>query len=584
MASTTALFTGLSGLNANSRNIDVIGNNIANVNTFGFKSSRMVFSSMFSRTLSQGTPPGDVSGGTNPSQVGLGVQIAGTQRNFSTGSFSTTGDQRDMAIEGNGFFVVKRGEQTYYTRQGTFRPNANNDLVTISGERVQGWGVDANFNFVRGTLAPVNIPLGSMTIAQATSKVNFTGNLDSSGPLPTVGTTLALMGTPTAGLTAIVGAVPAPTPPNIIEATTRLVDVESPAAPGSNTPAFAIGQTIRLKDVIKGGTILPTADLTITAATTVQDVMDFMRDAMGINTTVVNPGAITPGVTLDPLTGAISVIGNTGTASDLTVTNSNIQIIDAAGVPVGAAFDVAKTATADGESVKTRFIAYDSLGTALGIDITLVKDSTSNAGTVWRYYTDSPDDAGAGIALGTGTISFDTSGKLVTGPAVFVNIDRTGTGAATPVSFEIAFESSQDTVTSLDGDRSRIAATRWDGAPLGTLDAFGVGNDGTIIGSFSNGLTRPLGQIVLATFSSQEGLIDAGGGLYTPGANSGGAVVSEPLALSAGSIVGGALELSNVDMSLEFIGLIQAQTGYSAASRVITTTNELFQQLLALGR
>ncbi len=584
MASTTALFTGLSGLNANARNIDVIGNNIANVNTYGFKSSRMVFSSMFSRTLSQGTPPGDVSGGTNPAQIGLGVQIAGTQRNFTTGSFSTTGDQRDMAIDGNGFFMVKRGEQTFYTRQGTFRPNANKDLVTISGERVQGWGVDANFNVVRGTLAPVNVPLGTMTLAQATSKVSFTGNLDSSGALPTVGSTLSLMGTAVAGLTAIVGAVPAPTPPNIIEATTRLVDIESPAAPGSNIPAFAAGQKIRLKDAIKGGTVIPTAELLITAGTTVQDVMNFMRDSLGIQTTVANPGPVATGVTLNPLTGAIGIVGNTGTASDITVTNANIQIVDAAGVSQGAAFNVAKTATADGESVKTRFIAFDSLGTALSVDVTLVKDSTSNAGSVWRYYTDSVDDAGTNLAIGTGTVNFDTSGRLVTGAPIMVNIDRTGSGAATPVSFEMSFAGSQNKVTSLDGDHSTLAATAWDGASLGTLEAFGVGADGTIIGSFSNGLVRPLGQVVLATFSSQEGLIDSGGGLYTPGSNSGAAVVSEPLALSAGSIVGGALELSNVDMSQEFIGLIQAQTGYSASSRIITTTNELFQQLLAIGR
>src|SRR3954447_1170679 len=100
MASTTALFSALSGLNANARNLDVIGNNIANVNTTAFKSSRLVFAPLFSRTLSAGSEPTSTSGGTNPLQIGLGVSVAATQRNFTSGSVSSTGDQRDLAIQG----------------------------------------------------------------------------------------------------------------------------------------------------------------------------------------------------------------------------------------------------------------------------------------------------------------------------------------------------------------------------------------------------------------------------------------------------------------------------------------------------
>src|SRR5436189_4281044 len=106
MASTTALFTGLSGLNANARRLDVIGNNIANVNTTAFKSNRMSFSPTFSRNFSLGTAPSATSGGTNPGQIGLGVSIAGTQRNFTNGAISATGVATDVAIEGDGFFIV----------------------------------------------------------------------------------------------------------------------------------------------------------------------------------------------------------------------------------------------------------------------------------------------------------------------------------------------------------------------------------------------------------------------------------------------------------------------------------------------
>src|SRR4029450_12030158 len=127
MSSTTALFTGLSGMNANARRLDVIGNNIANANTIAFKSSRMLFSTQFSRTYSTGSAPDTIDGGSNPLQVGLGVQIAGTQRDFNVGAISATGDARDLAIEGNGLFVVDHGGSQRFTRAGSFRQNRDND-------------------------------------------------------------------------------------------------------------------------------------------------------------------------------------------------------------------------------------------------------------------------------------------------------------------------------------------------------------------------------------------------------------------------------------------------------------------------
>jgi flagellar hook protein FlgE len=123
-----------------------------------------------------------------------------------------------------------------------------------------------------------------------------------------------------------------------------------------------------------------------------------------------------------------------------------------------------------------------------------------------------------------------------------------------------------------------------DGAPFGTLTAFGVGADGVIVGAFDNGLTRPLGQVVLATFANQEGLVDEGSNNFRVGANSGPAILATPTQFGTGQIVGGALELSNVDLGQEFINMIQSSTGYSASSRVIRTTDELLQQLLVLGR
>src|SRR5262245_55113478 len=142
MPSTTALFTGLSGLSTNARRLDVIGNNIANVNTTAFKSNRMAFAPTFSRNFSLGTSPGAATGGTNPTQVGLGANIAGTQRNFSNGAITATGVATDVAIEGDGFFIVNVSGQQMYTRAGAFQRNQNNDLVTITGANVMGFTVD----------------------------------------------------------------------------------------------------------------------------------------------------------------------------------------------------------------------------------------------------------------------------------------------------------------------------------------------------------------------------------------------------------------------------------------------------------
>ncbi len=122
--STTALLTGMTGLAANSQNLEVIGNNIANVNTTAFKGSRMLFSTALQRTINIGAKPETTTGGTNPMQIGLGVNVAGTQLDFSQGAFQTTGDGRDLAIDGNGFFAVQRGQDQFYTRAGSFRQDA----------------------------------------------------------------------------------------------------------------------------------------------------------------------------------------------------------------------------------------------------------------------------------------------------------------------------------------------------------------------------------------------------------------------------------------------------------------------------
>ncbi|HLL89300.1 MAG TPA: flagellar hook-basal body complex protein, partial [Tepidisphaeraceae bacterium] len=221
-------------------------------------------------------------------------------------------------------------------------------------------------------------------------------------------------------------------------------------------------------------------------------------------------------------------------------------------------------------------------------DITAVLEAKNTSGTSWRYYVNSPDDSdaftpgGSGLVMGNGTLTFDNDGKLqgVTGNTI--TIDRAGTGAGTPISMTMNF----DGMTGLANatGKSTMFMSVQDGAPMGTLNAFSVGANGIITGSFDNGLTQTLGQVAIASFTNPQGLEDKGGNMFVAGANSGVAIITSPLNLGTGGVRSGALELSNVDLSTEFINLIISSTGFSASSRVITTSDQLITELLNASR
>jgi len=589
MASTTAMFTALSGLNASSRTIDVVGNNIANVNTTGYKSSRAQFSDSFYRTLRGASGPGDTNGGSNPTQVGLGVNVAGVSRSFTQGSLGVTGDSGDMAIEGEGFFVVSRGGTQFYTRAGNFRLDANNELVTPDGSIVQGYAADDDFNIpTGGTLSPISIPLGNRTIAEATTSARFSGNLNAGGTVATSGTQLTIGGTTTAGLRVVATAVPAPAPGQQILGASLLTDIEVPTAPGSGTSLFAVGQIIELSDVRRGTAPVPSQQYTITATSTVNDLTAFLNQSLGIQTGAANPDGATPGVTIDPATGLITVVGNTGTVNNLTLASSNLRLLDSAGTYISAPLTSTAVSAANGEAIRTQFIGFDSLGNAVEVNVSMVLQSKNSAGgTTWQYFVDSPDDADPTTVMASGTVLFDSQGQLATTTPISVTMERNSvgspTGAATPLTFDLVLADGNNIVTSL-ATASRLLPSQVDGLPPGTLESFSVGRDGTVFGIFSNSAVRTLARVAVATFVNPSGLSAAGSNLFAVSPNSGTAQVTAAGSGGAGSIVERSLELSNVDLSAEFINLISASTAYSANSRVITTTDQLFQQLLALGR
>lgn len=182
-----SLFSGITGLRSNQTMMDVVGNNIANVNTVGYKSSQGVFEDTLSQLLTSAGAPQGAAGGTNPAQVGLGVKVAGITTNFAQGAAQLTGRSTDMMIQGDGFFLVSDGSETLYTRAGSFSLDATGQLVTPDGSVVQGWqGTNGVIN-TNTAVSPVKIPISTTLPPAKTANVALGGNLSADAP---VGTTL----------------------------------------------------------------------------------------------------------------------------------------------------------------------------------------------------------------------------------------------------------------------------------------------------------------------------------------------------------------------------------------------------------
>ena len=586
MASTTALFTGLSGLISNSRRLDVIGNNISNVNTTAFKSNRMQFTPTFSRNFTLGTAPGANSGGTNPGQVGLGVTVADTQRNFNNGAIGATGVATDVAIEGDGFFIVDVAGTRHFTRAGNFVRNPQNELVTQSGARVMGFGVDEQFNVIEGDLVPLSVPVGTLTLAEASRNVIFNGNLNASGSVGTTGS----VHTGRAWFTDAAMTIPA-------DANTDLTTTNVYMSDGAGGSVLAFDastnpKTITVSGVEKGGKDLGSKTFAFSATavagadgngTTLGDFTNFLEDVLGLDNSAVGSASNLGGNVAINASGQLVITGNEGTVQDLGLETADF-VVNTPGAGSGQPLVLQKSGSANGESVRTSFVVYDSLGTPLTIDLTFTLQQTSaSGGTTWQFVAESNDNDAVSRLIGLGEVTFDATGRFTNATTQSFSIVRTN-GAVSPLTVNMDFNSGTDSVSSLTDSASNLAAVFQDGSPIGTLSNFSIGEDGRISGSFTNGLTRTIGQVALAKFSNPEGLIDAGDNLFRTGPNSGTPLVAKPRDFGTGRLVGGALELSNVDLSQEFINMILASTGYSAASRVITTTDELINQLLVLGR
>jgi flagellar hook protein FlgE len=410
-----SMFSAISGLRAHQTKMDVTGNNIANVNTVGFKGSQTVFQDTLSQVIRAGGAPAADRGGTNPAQVGLGVKVAATTTNWTQGATQSTGRSTDFMIEGDGFFVTRgAGGEELFTRAGSFDFDGAGKLVTPDGKVLQGWMADAN------------------------------GVVNPNGPI---------------------------------------TDLEVP-----------YGQ-------------------------------------------LVSPSATTAG----------AVDGN---------------------LPSDAVA---------GTSFQTGTKMYDSQGVEQKIFYNFTKTATANT---WELDVVHADGT---VLVNNAAVAFNTAGQLTTPAAPFTLTPFTPSPAA-------SYPSWQNTVT-IDvsgltqyGGANTLGDAGQDGYALGSLQSFQLGADGTIMGVYSNELRQPLGRLALASFNNPGGLEKAGNSSFRVGVNSGVAQVGTAGVGGRGSLMSGALEMSNVDLAEEFTGLIVAQRGFQANSRVITSSDEMLQDLVNLKR
>jgi len=348
----------------------------------------------------------------------------------------------------------------------------------------------------------------------------------------------------------------------------------------------------------KGGNILTDKTLTIDDATTIADFLQFLDQTTGIQTSApgdaepIPPstngipgetGTLTAGSRITP-DGRLRIVSNNGTGNAVTVPSSAFQLQLADGTTASPNLGFSTVQSAVGESAASDFIVYDTLGIPLNVRLTTVLESRDGQSTTYRWFADSGNNDPAGadhaIGLGTGLVVFDGEGNMIQANNPTVNIGRNDVPSSNPLDFQLDFSQ----VSGFAAEQSEIAASRQDGSAVGSLTSYAVGEGGKITGVFSNGISRTLGQIRLAQFANPSGLQQVGENMYNVGFNSGLPVEGNPGDLGLGNIVAGALELSNTDTGENLIDLLLASTQYRANSRVISTSQQLLDDLLNMRR
>ena len=559
-----SLYSGVAGLRTHQTKMDVIGNNIANVNTTSYKSQSISFSDLLYQTSqhASGANTETGRGGTNARQIGLGSVTGAIETNITgQGSAQTTNNPFDIMITGDSFFVVSDGSQNYFTRDGSFTVDGTGNLVMSSnGYTVMGWKADANGNIIQDTVSALKVmDQANLTYPpEATTKGTVSGILDKNDTnlTTTKGKIISMPFYDSLGYSYNAKFSIHPIDTDTGNFYIQLDGITDSSGNTVTDTGATFGSTLSVTNTttyssstIGSGTVAAATTLKSTnpidceikqytngSGATVYGIFDKLNETNGTSSAIDSSKDLSASITSDEL---LAVYGLTDTYS-----------------------------AANGYSSVQA--TYDSTTGVMSVTAT---KSVSNAMYV-QYDPDTGDfnginTTGSGFSptASTGTLSF-TAGN-------FSSIDIGFSGST------MFNNNGTSTISATYGDTDNNGS----GRKIGNMSGISIAQDGTISASYDNGQTRVLGQISVANFANASGLEKEGDNLYSATRNSGdfdgiGTVVTS----GGGKMTTGELEMSNVDLSREFTEMITTQRGFQANSRIITVSDTMLEELVNLKR
>lgn len=556
-----AMFSGVAGLKTHQIKMDVIGNNIANVNTYGYKAQRAVFSDMFYQTVQSASEGTITRGGTNPSGVGYGSSLAGIQTQMSTSSMQSTGFGMDVAITGEGFLQVMDADgNVFYTKAGLLSYDPNGYLTDINGYFVLGGtGSSATADSNKIKLDDV----GSVDPARATTEftlndITYTITADNSDKVGNVGFAFGSSDSLPIGQDAV--------------------------ATISSTGSI----TVQLNSF---ATFDSMADLNMAINNAITEANGGDQHAAGNFTLATTSSVFTyddgtgTGTMVTGLTGA-QIVGTAGGVTPATLTGTDItsgSLFDGLVTISGTSstFTSSGTVAAGGFNAVYNDEAWEITMSINGVDYTgTIAESDVSSSLLLK------NDAGeyVEISIQNGYEGLTAKAKSNAGILTGADLDPNTTfaGNADEITVTPAYTSpnlglGQTTYTLSGGTEGGLVT-------LAELTNIGIGSDGTVSVTHSEKGLIVVGKISLASFANPMGLLLNGSNYYSQTVNSGDPLLADPGSDGTGALVSSALEMSNVDLSEQFSEMITTQRGFQANSRIITVSDTMLEELINLKR
>ena len=565
-----SLYSGVAGLKTHQIRMDVIGNNIANVNTTAYKSSSMTFSELMSQTTQKASGANATTGvgGTNAKQIGLGVKAGAINTAITTqGSAQSTGNPFDIMITGDNFFVVSNGSENFFTRDGSFYVDgAGNLAMTSTGYNVMGWGVDKTTgNIKQDTVTALRImSTANMTYPpEATTKANISGILDQNDKDVTSanGKTVNLNFFDARGYSYTAKFTFKQSGGDktneysmelskLLDSTGAEIDISKLKFGNRTQQKMETKVTLNTDAYQWDGKVLKTKDGT----TEVANLADIFNQDGSLITPQDDAAAQKQQKALDAIAKAYGYEGSTDEFLNLYITSA--------------------------ADPKQQLTMQDLLGNMMAGKTTDILPADGSTITMEGRYFE-----GTTVVFNKNTGKLESVGGSTTNLGVNAAFSQLG-GNFSDITIDLSKCTNYDnkgtsTIGATSGDLDGLGTGRRPGDMIGVS----IQKDGMIYASYDNGMTKLLGQIATAAFANASGLEKQGDNLYSATLNSGEFDgIGVDITAGGGYMSTGQLEMSNVDLSSEFTEMITTQRGFQANSRIITVSDTLLEELTNLKR